>query len=343
MLTNKVLFRKITFITTIAVYLLILVGGIVRNTGSGMGCPDWPKCFGSYVPPTSDENLPKGYQKIYLEKRLAKTDRLVRLLTKLGMNATAQKLMNDPNIDREERFDVKTAWIEYINRLIGVVIGFLIIATTATSFSYWNEKRAVTIMAILGLVLVLFQGWFGSLVVATNLIPGFVSVHMFLALLQIAILTYLLYASEKESSSLDSGIFVGALVLFILMLAQLFLGTKVRHVIDQAVFNELDKALWLSGIDWTFYVHRSLSILIFIGAGFMLYRSLKKRNLSKGHLRVVTSIFGLVVLEAIGGAVMYYLDFPPFIQPLHLLMASLLFGLLFYLLLASRKSVNSLS
>ena len=44
-------FQKLTIATTASTVLLVAVGGLVRATGSGFGCPHWPTCFGKWIPP----------------------------------------------------------------------------------------------------------------------------------------------------------------------------------------------------------------------------------------------------------------------------------------------------
>ena len=164
-------FYKLSLSTLVAVYLLIMVGGVVRSTGSGMGCPDWPKCFGQWTPPTSVDQLPENYKEEYAAHRQKKNEKFAKYLTALGFQETANKILTDPSVREESDFNPVKTWIEYVNRLVGVVIGFLIFAVFIYSWRYRRVKFSITLIAFLCFILVGFQGWIGSVVVSTNLTP----------------------------------------------------------------------------------------------------------------------------------------------------------------------------
>jgi len=324
---------KINVITIIAVYFLIFVGGFVRNMESGMGCPDWPKCFGYYIPPTSDVDLPNNYQEVYLEKRIRKNIKLSGLLSSLGLQKLSKKILEDKRIYKTEAFSVKTAWVEYINRLIGVVIGFLIVLNLITSFSI--HTKSVRVLALSSLILVLFQGWVGSLVVSTNLLPGFITFHMFLALLLVSLLI-IQRVKTLQTKNIYQPYKKPILVLLLFFLIQMFLGVNVREQIDMIKELGINKPLWIEELNIIFYVHRSFSIIIMCLLGWLFYKtnSHGKRN------PIVSTLVVLVIIEVLLGAIMAYFGFPMLTQAVHLLFGSLAFGLIVYMQTISISKIS---
>lgn len=114
----------------------------------------------------------------------------------------------------------------------------------------------------------------------------------------------------------------------LLMVVQIFIGTGVREFIDEQtkLYGRLNKDLWLSNPSFNFYFHRSFSILIFLVNGLIFIIS-KKLNMSMKYINVVMI---LILFEIIIGAVMYYFSFPIMSQPLHLMIAILIFVIQFY-------------
>src|ERR1700748_3451598 len=156
--TSKNRFRKINLLSIALLFVLILAGGVVRSTGSGMGCPDWPKCFGGYIPPTSASDLPSDYKDKYVAGRLAKNQRFAKTLDVFGYADLARRIREDRSILIPEEFNAAKTWTEYINRLIGVASGFFLIAVTIYSFSYWSLNKAIPLLSFFNLILIGFQG-----------------------------------------------------------------------------------------------------------------------------------------------------------------------------------------
>lgn len=334
-------FKKLSSSTIIAVYLLILVGGIVRSSGSGMGCPDWPRCFGSWVPPTSADQLPPDYKEIYSDKRHQKNLRMARYLQLAGMDTTADKLMNDESIREEADFNPVKTWIEYVNRLIGVVIGLLIFATFVYSVKLRKSHPEVFCASLLAFIGVVFQGWIGSIVVSTNLLPGMISFHMVLALLIVLLLIYAYFRTTELAQVANA---VGSAkvqwllaVCMVLFLVQLLMGVGVREGVDSHLAAGAGRDEVLEMIGFKFFFHRSFSWLILAGHLLLLYWLWNSGVVSLSS-RLASVLTALVVVEIVTGAAMGYFSIPAVLQPVHLLVASVIFGFQVYLFLLVRKS-----
>jgi cytochrome c oxidase assembly protein subunit 15 len=113
-----------------------------------------------------------------------------------------------------------------------------------------------------------------------------------------------------------------------IMLIQILLGLKVREFIDLKIdlYGFENKNMWLSNPEINFFIHRSFSIFIFISNAFLFYLARK----IKTNLTWIKFILILIIIEIIAGASMYYFEFPILSQPIHLLIAIIIFGLQFY-------------
>lgn len=326
------LFRRFTAVTIIAVYLLIAVGGVVRSTGSGMGCPDWPKCFGSWVPPTNVDQLPEDYKEDYVQQRVEKNKKFSKYLTALGFDDLAYQVENDPSILVEEDFNAAKTWVEYVNRLIGAVIGLLIFGTFVLSIRYWKKDRPITVLSLIAFVLVGFQGWIGSIVVSTNLLQWMITIHMLLAIVIVCLLIYVYYRSKREI--LDIKLLVAAklkwitITCLVLTLVQVVLGTQVREGID-TVAEIAARSEWISNLGLTFLIHRSYSILLLALHAYLFYLMMSNDELKP----LLKWLLIIVIAEILSGAIMAYFGVPAFIQPIHLLLGTLIIGVQYYLLL----------
>lgn len=340
-------YGKLAAITIAAVYLLIIVGGVVRSTGSGMGCPDWPKCFGNWVPPTSAEELPQDYKEVYSARRGEKNQRFAGLLEFFGAHDLAYQLRHDESILEEADFNPVKTWIEYFNRIVGVVIGFLIMITFAASFAFRGSKPGVFRASMAAFVLVVFQGWLGSVVVSTNLLPWMVTVHMLPALAIVALLIWAWYQVQEHEvplQDLRQKKKLAGLILLLLgfSLVQIILGTQVRELVDEAAVrhNFSEREQWIDELGILFYVHRSYSIVILLFHLLLFYLVRKFAPQAQVLNRWSGVLMAVVLVEIGSGVIMAYFAIPAFLQPMHLFFGTVLFGVLFYLLLLvnSRKA-----
>lgn len=313
-------YRRMATITLAAVYFLILIGATVRASGAGMGCPDWPTCFGQWVPPTSEAQLPADYQEVYAE---------------LGYGDT--------------RFNVVKTWTEYMNRLVGVTIGLLIFLTAFLSWKTREFDKTIFVASAAAFLMVGFQGWLGSKVVSSNLQPGMITVHMLVALAIVATLLYALAQSRRglmeaqPVHSIDPRFEKWLYIVLVLTVLQVAMGTQVREMTDflrESQGEEL-RSSWIEAMPWFFYVHRSFSAVVLFSNLWLARLLINSLGWQHTLTRLTLAMIGIIGAAVLSGATLGHLGMPALVQPTHLLSASLLFGLQFLIWMSFRHSNNS--
>jgi len=331
-------FRTLIKASIFCTYLVILAGAVVRMTGSGMGCPDWPKCFGSYIPPTDISALPDDYKEHYISIRKTKNEKLAKMIRPLGWDALATQISEDPSIYEETDFIWQRTWIEYVNRLAGALLGLFLLASFLSSLIYWKKKRSIPLL-VFGIIIVTgFQGWMGSVVVSTNLLPGVLTVHMLLAFLVIAGLVYLYVKTAPGLRTLatlrmENTMRYALAALIGITLVQVLLGTQVRQQIDIIAksFDHGQRELWIDQLNWIFKVHRSFSILLLLGNAWLCYQVFKYLHHYHAVFRAAVYLVVFVGITTISGIIMAYFSVPAWAQPAHLFLSCLIFGVQVYL------------
>lgn len=295
-----------TRIVLLFVFLVILAGGIVRTTQSGMGCPDWPHCFGMWIPPTSAKGLPPDYKK-YLDKQ-----------------------------DIDAVYNPVHAYVEYINRLVTGVLGILIVIHVIWSFkNFFNKKRNIFWLSCLFLLGTVFEAWLGKLVVDTNLEVVKITLHMLAALFLAIIPVLIIYKLNDEIIVHDKILSRLTMATLIILLIQIIIGTEVREQVDEVskALSYQHRELWIDHLNAVFDVHKTVAITTSVLIIFVVWRSLS--HVSLQHNAAILLLVMLLLMAA--GITLANLNIPAFIQPIHLLLSSILFVALFAFRLKLRK------
>ena len=294
-------FQRLALWTTATTYLLILVGGLVRASGAGLGCPDWPRCFGSWIPPASAASLPPQF---------------------------------DPS-----QFNAALMWTEYVNRLLGVTVGFLIFATAISAWRHHRHQPRILWATIAALLLVGFEGWLGGRVVAHELAAWIVTAHLIVAIVIVQLLlfaTFEAFAPAPQAPQAPQAPKAPILIasLIVLTLLQAAFGTQVRGHIETAINTGVARDAALATVGRLDYLHRDLAFVVLIGATVLTLWLLSRRSPLVGWSFVT---LGLAATQIVVGVVMAYVSLIPAAQVGHLTVASLLLGAETVLWLMSRR------
>lgn len=321
--TNPI-FLKFTKWTIFFTIFVVFAGSMVKVTGSGMGCPDWPKCFGYLIPPFTEDKITWKPNYEYLENQMIIQDgELLKapfdFTTGTSFKRENWKLFDEHNYSL---YKPMHTIIESVNRWTSVLLGIIVALMVFFSFRSNRFKTFNIIGSILALLLIGFEAWLGKLVVEGVLDPTDISYHMLAAFCIIIVLSAVHSKNNSDGLATENKLLkklqIGA---FLYLLLQLFLGVILRQTFDE--FVEIKRDSWIDEAGLIFYIHRSSS-LIYVLLTFISWRIIKK--LPKGNFlsKNFQWIIIMTLLEIASGAIMGYLEVPKAAQPVHVIISSIL-------------------
>ncbi|MBL4706798.1 MAG: COX15/CtaA family protein [Flavobacteriales bacterium] len=317
---------SLTKITLVSIMLVIVAGGIVRMSGSGMGCPDWPKCFEQYIPPTDVSQLPDNYKEIYSAKRDKKINRFADFLAALGLTEVSEQIRNDRSLREEQDFNAANTWTEYGNRLTGAIAGLLVFITFLMALAYIRKRPWLFVLCGFQIILFGFQAWMGAMTVATSLTPWVLTAHMLIAILNVALqLKIIRVALGKKARTIILGDFQFKGLMYaaiVISSIQIIAGTGVRQLID-GFEGQFPRTDWIAQLGANIYFHRSFSIAVtLVAIGIMVLNV--KRNM---RLKEASWLLVIVLAEALVGIGLAYAGMPAILQPIHLVLSIVMIGI----------------
>lgn len=325
-------FQKLATAALVSLLFLIFVGAVVRVSGSGMGCPDWPTCWGCLIPPTSADQV--DFEKLQIEKFQRKAERMGRDPSNISVESLRAE------------FNPRHVWTEFINRLCSLPVGFFTLATFIASFWQRSKRPLVFCMAFASVLVVLINAWMGARVVYSGLKPGVLTAHLALAMSLTGMLAYCAWRGGDQPwrVEMNEGARAKLRLLLTLLLGSVIftgiLGSQVRELTDamSKFHHSAPRSAWIGELEqsWKYLLHRSFSWVVF-GLTLWAWRE-SKHHRRGGAGKVEKCCLLIVLIQMILGVIMSQIHIYSWVQVLHVGLSAILLSLLWLWWFATGKT-----
>ncbi|MBC8312531.1 MAG: COX15/CtaA family protein [Candidatus Marinimicrobia bacterium] len=330
-------------------YSLIFIGGLVRVSGSGMGCPDWPTCFGKLIPPTSIDQI-----SWHPQAEFEVGDMIVHkdTLWVSDFNFTSQTTFGQENWHPYKKhnyaiFNARHTWTEYFNRLFGATTGLIITITMIFAFMHRKTYPSVFIASTVSFFLTGFEGWLGAKVVESHLASIVITLHMLFALIIVslhmfALMKYKLSNEKVVNESYENSLPLYLKLLWVATIIEILLGTHMREGLEtlaKAFPGKTDDFL-MTALGAFKYIHTGLGIVLVSMTAIVWNKVMMNSEPSSRVIIFTKALVALFVFQIVMGELMVFGEFSPSFRLLHMWGASISISVIMGLYMIINKQIR---